>query len=645
MRIATVALTTCFVLALFPSATSGQTVEHSFAPVNTGDDLDLPYTTGLHSGARSVNGPFDSDDDGLMEIIVTDYSSGGRVHVLENAGADTWELVYSIGFQDSTAITQNVRYALGDVDLDGDGDKEIAFLSGIAFSDTNPRVVDGTYRPGLFVFEHTGNDNDYGETPAFVCEFAQYDAFVAEQFAIQDVDDDGVQEILVPSGAFPVPNAEDSFYIYTVNDDFEPEGAASTFAVCVNEFTIVREGAEPTPGASFADLGGGSPYAIHPADLDGDGTLELSLHAWNNFNLFNVDVTGADSYQMPDTSEANGFYQATPPEDDHYSIFAGTVVDINGDGDDEVFYPRIQTGGVTVVNYEDEEDPLFIGPDNVILDLIPPPFTPFGIVAGDVTRDGNPDLIAAGPSYSGAAYDAGEMSSWLRVAAWIGEPEADPEDISNYDVRTFDVSVPADTAHFNRVVRDSAGVITVYHETAAPKFATKVAYLGDADGDGDVEIAVAFQDQPDSVQVIDEVWDTSDPDSLHYARTVRETNPAPLRELVRIYSAMDFNVAVEETVIITPDDYILDQNYPNPFNGETTIEFELPLDKRVSVRVYDITGRLVRTLVDDEQYFKGRHSVRWDGTTVNGAEVASGTYIYALEYGNFRKSRQMVVVK
>jgi hypothetical protein len=175
-----------------------------------------------------------------------------------------------------------------------------------------------------------------------------------------------------------------------------------------------------------------------------------------------------------------------------------------------------------------------------------------------------------------------------------------------------------------------------------PIFTSGIAFLGDADGDGSIELAISFQGVDDSLFVIDEVWNAG---TLAYDRTVRETIEAPVRSFMRIISMDGFVVAIDENVIITPDDYALEANYPNPFSDETTIGFELPLDKQISVKVYDVTGRLVSTLVNDERYPKGKHTVTWDGRTSNGGAVASGTYFYTLEYGNFRKSRQMVLVK
>jgi hypothetical protein len=92
----------------------------------------------------------------------------------------------------------------------------------------------------------------------------------------------------------------------------------------------------------------------------------------------------------------------------------------------------------------------------------------------------------------------------------------------------------------------------------------------------------------------------------------------------------------------------LGQNYPNPFNPETTIRFEVPGGENgrahVSLRVYDLRGRLVRTLVDEE-LLPGRHEVVWDGRDEEGRRVPSGLYLYRLGLGGRTVVRKMTVLR
>ena len=114
---------------------------------------------------------------------------------------------------------------------------------------------------------------------------------------------------------------------------------------------------------------------------------------------------------------------------------------------------------------------------------------------------------------------------------------------------------------------------------------------------------------------------------------------------MRVMSGDGLSTQITYDRIIVPSDYVLGGNYPNPFNPSTSFEFTLPLDKRVSVRIYDVSGRLVRTLVNGEYFAEGTHTVTWNGRDDGGQPVASGAYIYTLEWGQFRQSRSMILAK
>jgi hypothetical protein len=83
--------------------------------------------------------------------------------------------------------------------------------------------------------------------------------------------------------------------------------------------------------------------------------------------------------------------------------------------------------------------------------------------------------------------------------------------------------------------------------------------------------------------------------------------------------------AVNSSNVSAAKDFSLDQNYPNPFNPSTTIRFNVGKRAKVSVVLFDVTGKEVTTLVSDSKE-AGSYNVRWNGTSVNGVLVASGTY-------------------
>lgn len=93
-----------------------------------------------------------------------------------------------------------------------------------------------------------------------------------------------------------------------------------------------------------------------------------------------------------------------------------------------------------------------------------------------------------------------------------------------------------------------------------------------------------------------------------------------------------------------PTEFLLMQNYPNPFNPVTRIDFAVPNPGTVSLKIYDITGRLVKTLAS-ENLGEGYHQVLWNGTDGRGRPVAAGVYIYTLTGAGFSESRKMVLMK
>jgi hypothetical protein len=94
----------------------------------------------------------------------------------------------------------------------------------------------------------------------------------------------------------------------------------------------------------------------------------------------------------------------------------------------------------------------------------------------------------------------------------------------------------------------------------------------------------------------------------------------------------------------TPSAVTLNQNYPNPFNPSTTIAFNLPHSGATSLKIYDVRGRLVRTLIDGVQQ-AGLQNQDWDGRNNAGQQVASGVYMYRLTFGNIVQQKKMILLK
>jgi hypothetical protein len=100
-----------------------------------------------------------------------------------------------------------------------------------------------------------------------------------------------------------------------------------------------------------------------------------------------------------------------------------------------------------------------------------------------------------------------------------------------------------------------------------------------------------------------------------------------------------------EVMIPTPENYVLFHNYPNPFNPSTNIKFQLPKSGNVKLVIYDVAGKVVRTLINGSNYEAGEHIVQWYAKDSKEQRVASGVYFYSLEVGSFRKMGKMMLLK
>jgi hypothetical protein len=94
----------------------------------------------------------------------------------------------------------------------------------------------------------------------------------------------------------------------------------------------------------------------------------------------------------------------------------------------------------------------------------------------------------------------------------------------------------------------------------------------------------------------------------------------------------------------TPNAYRLSQNFPNPFNPTTTIRFDIKSKGHVRLRIYNVAGQLVKTLVDDVMD-AGSYTKEWKGTNNLGSKVASGVYFYRIEAGGYENVKKMVLLR
>jgi len=147
-----------------------------------------------------------------------------------------------------------------------------------------------------------------------------------------------------------------------------------------------------------------------------------------------------------------------------------------------------------------------------------------------------------------------------------------------------------------------------------------------------VPLALFLEDLDDG-NLIDMLWQTS------YSVTPN-ANGQPRRLRILAFGTI---TALEDSPIV-PLRFRVDQNFPNPFSGATVIRYAVPQRCRVEIRVFDVRGRLVKTLVDKEQA-PSYYSVRWDGTNNSSRRVASGIYFVRVQVGENEAARKVVRIQ
>ena len=122
-----------------------------------------------------------------------------------------------------------------------------------------------------------------------------------------------------------------------------------------------------------------------------------------------------------------------------------------------------------------------------------------------------------------------------------------------------------------------------------------------------------------------------------------------LRRRANVLHQFEYNELVKQSEIEVYDpntpspnltSFVLYQNYPNPFNPKTTIEYEVPEKSFVTIKIYDILGREVQTLVNNQEQVRFKYKVVFDAIS-----FPSGVYFYRLQAGSFTETKKMVVIK
>jgi len=587
----------------------------------------------LLNGLKSIRGVYfdnDIDGDGKAEIVVTNYNDKGHVHVFEVVGNDSIQLVWTSPslMAGAGGANQTPRYVLVG-DLDNDGKKEIIAQVG---------------NQGIYIFEWDGviGSNNYGTQPSQIINSTTLPELTGlsgncEFMDIGDIDNDGQNELVVAYNSSP--NSNDKYYVISAIGDWSTNdpGFSGFFAEWVGTRTQMQA----------YKFDAGSPYSMTIAQLDGSGNKEVVLQAWNKKNVTVLRSTSKDNYVLCDTTNGKQNYFLGGTLDD-VALFGGIAYDIDNDGREEVYLPTYSAsdgtslphkGFVHMIYYDPGKNVNEIDSNNVFTLDFSSLYSPdenywfnntFGVGYGDVEGNGKRHI------YVSSGYPRNILS-----AEFLGGDKTNPANWHLYVLYQGDNSAEAKTIF----IKDSLGIVDTsygYSKDSAAIASKIFARNTDFDKDGYQDIIIPYQTIPDSFGVYKYVWNssTSKYDTMFY----KVVNPKRWGFRI-IEGTRPSGVEAKDIVVITPDDFKLYQNYPNPFNPSTEINFYLPVESKISLKIYNQLGELVKTLISDQNFTRGSYSVRWEGTNDNGDKVSSGLYIAQLRFGNFSKEIKMMLLK
>ena len=341
------------------------------------------------------------------------------------------------------------------------------------------------------------------------------------------------------------------------------------------------------------------------ADIDGSGTADIVIVTLDS-NVYAIDAYGSLKSGFPFLT-SDGIQAPA------------TLADLDGDQDLEIITGN-EGGNVYVLHHD----------GSVMASFVTEHPIRGGVSIADLDRNGQMELLFSGLDQYVHAWDPivdAEITGWpVNIGSGsISEPiVVDLDNDLDLEVITATIEGTIYISHhdgssyqnFPYISQDSI------HSTPA---------IGDLDNDGDYELIIGTAVNLKVLDILD-----IGGDQYSWKAYRGNSHRDGYYDVSLSYLAMDKNM--------TPTEFSLGNNYPNPFNPVTNITYGLPEDMRVMITVYDIKGRVVKTLVDSRQS-AGHNSIFWNGTNDFGAPVSTGLYFYRIQSSNFSQTKKMIFLK
>lgn len=442
--------------------------------------------------------------------------------------------------------------------------------------------------------------------------------------AVADLDGDGDQEIVfgIPSGTdWPAPDVSPTvIFIFEFGSAGLPTEPTATWT------------ADSDPGSNTR------PSGMAAGDIDGDGVMEVAV-AFRAFStastndalmIFSVDggFAGAFTQFKTEMIDTTG---------DWGSVYAVDITDLDNDGNLEAYF---STDNHTV--YE------ATGADTYTLSYVEKPTVgPWTIQAtaeADIDGDGNNELVFGKTDGSFGLWhgitDVANTDSTnealialvapsgcrgLTVGDYDGDGKTDIFMGGNYEGSIWRIEYNGTGA-----ITDSASYSyeKIFEDTTNGPRAYHVSFSGDyfaLQHGGSVSTDMNVNGEPEVLVAIAAAGDSTQ------------------NWIIMIEGNGVTGIQIDPGQQILKS-YTLHQNYPNPFNPSTTISYQLTKTEKISIKVYDLLGKEINTLVSGV-VTAGTHTAVWNGTNNAGAQVASGIYIYTLQVGKYKLNKRMTLMR
>ena len=559
----------------------------------TGAELDLTLFSGFTNSSEYYGGFFqgyylycDLDNDGFNNFVRLMYKSpwpnedrGIIVHSRRGLTTDDYTIRYGLTEPRKEVVT----------DFNNDGTKEVLLFS--QGMDTDPFPGDS-----IMLYHIDGDSVQYFDNVSFY-----------HSGTVGDIDNDGDQDILTGfsyndnNNFFRVPE------VYINEGDFNFRFDNSMFINFPENLN--------------------SWFTIELYDLNDDGYLDLLFEYFTNEGpTLNIVYSsdGVYDYESRDIIDVS-------PYDTQGFIGDIDFYDLNNDS---------QTDIILSFGYEKYQSLVYLRDEQDYVDATSTYIEPSSIddvwvlwnFLKDIDDDGDIDIIPDGSQHrffylenNNGVFQKVDSTPITSSNSNDGDGNGDDgDDDSGSAPSTPTIVSPTQNA-------DSVAIPT--------------EFIWQADENATSYQAELFTDALNTIVFEQSLTDTSimytemvaDKDYLFRVRAVNTAGTSNWSNVEFKTAEQDVNTSISNSTI--PTSYSLNQNYPNPFNPTTSITYSLPQSAVVSLKIYDITGKYITTLVDGVTS-AGIHTVTFDA-----GSLSSGMYVYTLETDGFRQSRQMMLVK